>query len=464
MKIVVCVRIGLDGEINPFDAASYEAALLLGGEVTLLSMGAPKIKDALMSLTRLGASRAILLTDPAFAGADTLATAYTLSVALKKLSYDLVFFGKKTLVGDTAQTGPMTAALLSLPLISGAMSIKKGNEKITVATRDSGAADVQAPALITFERCYSLRFPRLGSRMQNAELWSLSDIGASAERCGIKGSPTRVIRTFENSFGRRKCKLIGIDELKKVISEGLEKGKQRFLSAEGAESEKLGLVCIVGEKPREYAESISESIYTISDISPRAVEDKIRELSPDAVLFSTDPRSKETAAQVAAHLSLGLCADCTRLECNGGKMIMYRPALSGSIIAKIESLTRPTLATVRTAQDDGKSIVVSVGLGAKDQLDKAKHFAERLGAELCSSRRMVDNGYMPYSSQVGLTGKTVSPSVFIALGISGAVHHVTGFDRSDTVIAINSDKNAPIFDYADYGIVCDLNETDLDFI
>ncbi len=98
------------------------------------------------------------------------------------------------------------------------------------------------------------------------------------------------------------------------------------------------------------------------------------------------------------------------------------------------------------------------GFGAKDALDSVKKFAESINAELGASRKMVDNGYMPYSAQIGLTGKTVSPPVFVAMGISGAVHHIVGFDRAGTVIAINSDKNAPIFDYADYGIVCDLND------
>ena len=91
-----------------------------------------------------------------------------------------------------------------------------------------------------------------------------------------------------------------------------------------------------------------------------------------------------------------------------------------------------------------------------NSIDKVKSFAERINAELGASRKMVDNGFMPYSSQVGLTGRTVSPTVFVAVGISGAVHHIVGFDRSGTVIAINSDKSAPIFDYADYGIVCDI--------
>ena len=122
MKIVVCIRQGLDGEINPFDAAAYEEALRIeGAEITLLSMGAPSVGDFLIRISRLGANRIILLSDKAFAGADTLATAYTLSLAIKKLSPDYVFCGRQTLIGDTAQTPPMLGEILGCGIISNVM-------------------------------------------------------------------------------------------------------------------------------------------------------------------------------------------------------------------------------------------------------------------------------------------------------------------------------------------------------
>ena len=102
MKIVVCIRQGLDGEISPFDASAYEAALRFNdAEVVLLSMASLSSKDFLLNLTRLGAKKAVLLNDKAFAGADTLATAYTLSLAIKKLAPEIVICGRQTLIGDT---------------------------------------------------------------------------------------------------------------------------------------------------------------------------------------------------------------------------------------------------------------------------------------------------------------------------------------------------------------------------
>ena len=194
-------------------------------------------------------------------------------------------------------------------------------------------------------------------------------------------------------------------------------------------------------------------------VLPLADEDtlikQIKELSPNAVLWGSDPRSKTLAGRISARLGLGLCADCTSLEADGDNLVMYRPALSGSVLAKIVSLTKPAMATVRTAKT-GENIVVTAGWGAKDDLDAIRRFAEKLGAQLGASRKMVDMGLMPYELQVGLTGRKVCPKVYIAVGVSGAVHHIAGMDKAGTVIAINPDKNAPIFDYADYGILEEL--------
>ena len=111
------------------------------------------------------------------------------------------------------------------------------------------------------------------------------------------------------------------------------------------------------------------------------------------------------------------------------------------------------MATVRTEDSGQSSLVVGLGYGVRNDLERAKAFAEEMGAAVAASRKLVDNDYMPYECQVGLTGKTVSPAVYIAVGISGAVHHIAGMERAGTVIAINPDKDAPIFEYADFGIV-----------
>ena len=137
---------------------------------------------------------------------------------------------------------------------------------------------------------------------------------------------------------------------------------------------------------------------------------------------------------------------------------MIRPALAGSVMARIRSLTRPAMATVRTTQGESADVLLAIGYGARDAIEPLQALATRLSADVVASRKLVDRGLMPYECQVGLTGRSVSPSVYLAVGISGAVHHIVGMQRSGTVIAVNPDRDAPIFDYADYGILCRAEE------
>ena len=456
MKVVVCVRQGLDGEINPFDASAYEAALrIAGAEVILLSMAPASAKDFLLSLTRLGARRAVLLSDRVFAGADTLATAYALSLAIRRLSPDLVLCGRQTLVGDTAQTGPMLAEMLGFSLITNALRIELSESAVTCTTREDGAQKAALPALITVERIHTLRFPGIFSRVGEVETLTATDLGADTAKCGLSGSPTRVLATFENTSGKRKCKWITPDALMGIVAEARE--KKPSLPVVDAPKTTLDRVYAVGNEVYEMASQVSSSVTVIEKTDADTIAEIIKKEQPKAVLWASDAWSKRTAATVAARLSLGLCADCTALESDGERLIMYRPALSGSIIAKIVSNTAPAMATVRTksAADD---VVVAIGYGAKDSIDKIRAFAQRIGADLAASRKVVDSDILPYPLQVGLTGKTVSPPVYIALGISGAVHHIAGMQNALTVIAVNPDKDAPIFEYADYGIVAKVED------
>lgn len=137
---------------------------------------------------------------------------------------------------------------------------------------------------------------------------------------------------------------------------------------------------------------------------------------------------------------------------------MYRPACSGNIIAKIRCETKPPMATVRTTEDSEKKIIIGIGFGARESITEIKALAEKLGAGISATRKMVDNDYLPYELQTGLTGRSVNPDVYLALGVSGAVHHIAGIRQSGTVIAVNPDKDAPIFKYADYGVIASVDK------
>ena len=454
MKIVVCIRQTPDGEINPFDACAYEAALEIeGADITLLSMGPKSAESFLHQLTRRGAKNAVLLSDSAFAGADTLATAYTLALAINKINPDLVFCGRQTLIGDTGQVGPMLSVKLGYNIVTNVMKIESVNDgKISCITRNEGEREAVFPALVTIERINSLRLPSIRSKLGEISVWSADDIGADIKKCGLVGSPTRVLSSTENQSGKRKCKFITMSELDKVVKEAISKNTVCVDVSEQL-TNILDNVLVVGESALSFAKTISEDITVIKPESVEMVVDYIKTKQPSVVLWPSDDKSKRMAAQVAASLDLGLCADCTRLETDGNKLFMYRPALSGSVIAKIESLTSPAMATVRTTDSLVKDVFVSVGYGAKDSVEKVKELAQKFNAELASSRKAVDNSIMPYSTQVGLTGRTVAPPVYIAIGVSGAVHHIVGMQRAGTVIAINPDKSADIFEYADYGIL-----------
>ncbi|MBO5070562.1 MAG: FAD-binding protein [Roseburia sp.] len=474
MRIVVCVKQTVAGDINPFDACAYEAALQIPeSEIILLSMGPEKTYEFLVNLTRLGAKEAYLLCDRAFAGADTLATAYTLSLAVKKLAPDLVICGRQTIDGDTGQTGPSLAMTAGLSLITNVMQIKQTEGQLCCVTRDRGEQYVNYPALITVERMNRLRLPSIRSKRGKVIRWNAQELGADTKKCGIKGSPTKVLASFANEDGKRKCRFVDTSMLDALIEEGVQKEKER--TEQGAErlpEKKLKKVWIVGGKCKQMAQNISDDIRVIDREAAESMGQSfirwfvsmVEKEQPAAILWDSDFWSKQTAPQVAALLRTGLCADCTALETDGEHLYMYRPAFSGNVIAKISCAARPQMATIRTPADGAADIICAFGKGAKNVQPLLEAYVQRKNSEkgprweIAASRAAVDAEMLPYEMQVGLTGRSVNPPVYLAVGISGAVHHIEGMKQAGTVIAVNPDRKAPIFEYADYGILAAAEE------
>lgn len=445
MKIVVCVKI-VKGEINPFDAAALESAMRMDdAKITVLCMGPPVVRDPLCALTRLGKIRVILLSDPLFAGSDTLATGYILSTAIRKLRPDLVFCGRQSIDGDTAQVGPCLAAKLDWNLIANVMKFDPD-----VCKTRSGQERLIDPSVLTFERIYPLRFPSIRSRMAEIEIWSNRDLNADPERCGLAGSPTRVRETFESDRGRRICKWITRSEVESLIADLVGKSKRKEKIVESAK--KFHEIWAIGREVEKEAYAIAEKVIFLEKDPPKIIAEKVKKEKPEVILWNADLWGRKTAPQVAGILDIGLAADCTMLETDGKILSMYRPAFGSRLLAKVESLSQPQMATVRTTEISGK-IIVSAGRGVADQFDQIQKFADHLGAECCASRGLVDEGIAPYEMQIGLTGRQVAPKIYLALGISGAVHHTCAIENAEYVIAINKDKEARIFDYADFGVV-----------
>jgi electron transfer flavoprotein beta subunit len=206
------VREGVPGMINPFDEYAIEEALLtkerFGGKVTVLSMGPPQAAETLRKTLAMGVDQAVLVTDRAFAGADTLATSYTLAMAIRKLApVDIVFCGRQAIDGDTGQVGPGVAHRLGISQLTSVSKVKNidwESGRIEVERLlESGIQVIESPlpALLTVVK--DINQPRLPSllrmkRAKQAEIptWNATDIEADPAQIGLEGSPTQVIKTF----------------------------------------------------------------------------------------------------------------------------------------------------------------------------------------------------------------------------------------------------------------------------
>ncbi len=228
----------------------------------------------------------------------------------------------------------------------------------------------------------------------------------------------------------------------------------------------------------------------------------ISEVNPEVILIGATNFGRSLAPRVAMALDTSLTADCTGLDIDEDKnFIQIRPAFSGNILAHIKSRTSPQLATVRyrefpeARRDEGKNgevievdlsldegssgaveilkeergekvnledaeVVVAGGRGLKkeDDFELIEDLATTLEGKVGASRPLVDDGWIDRAHQVGYSGRRVKPKIYFACGISGQSQHLAGMKDSDIIIAINNDPSAPIFEYANYGIVGDLYE------
>lgn len=204
------IRQGIPSIINPFDTYALEEAVRLkekhGGKVTVMTMGPPQADAALREAVSLGADEAVLLSDRAFSGADTWATANTLAKAVIKLgSYDLIICGRQTIDGDTGQVGPEMAEMLAVPFIAYVSKIEEIKEKYLRVSRmvEDGheVLETTLPAIITVAKEINIpRLPSLRGIMKSKSVaittWGINELGVDANTVGLAGSSTQVVKIF----------------------------------------------------------------------------------------------------------------------------------------------------------------------------------------------------------------------------------------------------------------------------
>ncbi len=228
-KTSTLVRQGVKGSINPFDTYALEEGVRLrekyGGKVTVISMGPPQAEESLREALSVGADEAVLLSDRAFAGADTLATSLTLAAAIRKLSAcDLIICGRQTIDGDTGQVAPELAALLDLPFaayVSHIEGIEEGRLRVRRMVEGGyEVAEVQLPAVLSVTK--EINTPRLPSlrgltRAKSAKVpvWTAAELGLDSGTIGLEGSPTRVVKIFYPQR-ERKGEVLEGDTARKV--------------------------------------------------------------------------------------------------------------------------------------------------------------------------------------------------------------------------------------------------------
>jgi electron transfer flavoprotein beta subunit len=236
------LREGVPSIINPDDTCALEAAVALkekhGGRVTVLTMGPPQAVEALAEALGMGADEAILLSDRAFAGADTWATSTTLGKAVEKAGrFDLVLCGRQAIDGDTAQIGPQVAEFLGFPQITYVRSLKvTGNKVIAERILETGIQKVECPmpALATLMKGGERpRYPTIPallfacSERAPIRVWNAADLGMKVTETGLRGSLTQVIRTFTPEHKRKGILLSGT--AKEVSSELVQNLKGQHL-------------------------------------------------------------------------------------------------------------------------------------------------------------------------------------------------------------------------------------------
>ncbi len=550
------VRDGIVLEMSAYCRRAVSKAVELaatrpGSSIVVFTLGPPAAEDALAEAIAWGIDRGVqirgvLITDPAFAGSDTLATAAALAAAIEREGpFDLILSGKNSLDADTGQVPPQLAQLLDLPFASGVKALALDGGVLTVGCEhDDGWIDAQMrlPAVLSCaERlCEPAKVPP--ERRAGVQGAAISTLGAgelgpgpwgTAASLTVVGETRQLSVRRSRQFDPDATIAVQVRTAVRALRDrgALDSGHAPEPPALGTTGGPGPVVAVIAESGRDVltaelcgaaarlAAGVSGSIVVLAPpglgaetagswgadrvlhVEGAAVEEDIAsavarwagDIQPWAILAGSTAFGREVAARVAAAVGAGLTGDAVDLEVVDGRLVAWKPAFGGLFVAAITATSPVQMATVRAGvlprsrprvhvaetasiaaaprgrvtirlrrQDDAlerlgeADAVIGVGAGiAPEELHRLAPLHELLGAEIGCTRKVTDRGWMPHSSQIGITGRSISPRLYVAIGTSGKFNHMMGVRSAGTILAINPDRSAPIWDYTDVGIVAD---------
>ena len=548
-------RDGVELSMNPYCqralSKGIELAQATGGQCTVISLGPPAAADVVRWGVAAGADRGVLISDPAFAGSDTLATARALAAAIERCGpFDLILAGKNAVDADTGQVGPELAELLGLPFAAAVRSLDLGNDcTLRVGCEHDDAwveAEMPLPAVLsTAERlCRPAKVDEPAKAAVPAEkIRTLTSADLGSGPWGIAGSPTWVGETKVLEVKRERRILNGALESQVAEAMALLQARRAFDDAKTTAADTVGepvatpVTTIAVLLEPGHGGSARELLGVAAQMAPRinarvtgilagsaddtapeefhawgadhlcvlengAVEEDIAHFvaswrdthSPRCLFAPSTSWGREVAARVAARTGSGLTGDAIALEYEDGQLVSWKPAFGGRLVAAIRSTSAVQMATVRPGvlprpmprearmpsmerhrvetasrvrvisrqrndQLDALAMasrVVGVGLGIPpERYPELDPILAVLGAELATTRKVTDKGWLPHARQVGITGRSIAPNLYVGMALSGNFNHACGIQAAGTVLAINADPQAAIFEHADIGMVAD---------
>ena len=549
-------RDGLELHMNDYCrravAKGSELARAGGGTLTVITLGPPSAENVLREAIAFGADHGVHITDPAFAGSDTWATAKALARAIEVLGgFDLVLLGRNSVDADTGQVPPQVAQFLGLPFATGVRELTLADRTLQLRLEhDDEWVDVAVdlPAMISCaERLCDpckIKDPAAWAGVDAATITRLTAADLGEGPWGQAGSPTRVgaVRTVEVSRAHVIAKgnldeqissvlavlaergafdMRGHDQSREiVVGAGRNDGPAVIVTVEPSRTQITrellgeaaslaasigGHVVAFGPAPGDTHRLAAWGADTVVALPADTVEEDvatalrghIASLDTWAVIGPSTAWGREVLSRVACELAAGLTGDAVDLEARDGRLVAWKPAFGGKLVVEILCSSPVQMATVRagvlttrtpraitsaavtgldvvrasrvrvvskTREDDSEELataplVIGVGQGVKPTdypaLDAMR---DTLGGVYCATRKVTDKGWMSRARQVGITGHSIAPKLFISIGASGKFNHTVGVRGAGTVIAINTDPDAMIFEWADVGIVGDWRE------